>query len=111
MRAIGLLTVAPIAALLLWLPPSAAVAAPRTHVVVIDKMKFGPTPNDVKVGDTIIWDNRDMFRHTATGAKGAFNVDLKAGTKGKTIMRRAGRIAVTCKYHPGMRGMLEVKAR
>ena len=111
MRAIRVLTIAPIAALLLWLPPSAAVAAPRTHVVVIDKMKFGPTPNDVKVGDTIVWDNRDMFRHTATGAKGAFNVDLKAGTKGKTIMRRAGRIAVTCKYHPGMRGTLEVKAR
>ena len=38
MRATRLLTIAPIAALLLWLPPSAAVAAPRTHVVVIDKM-------------------------------------------------------------------------
>ena len=111
MRATRLLTIAPIAALLLWLPPSAAVAAPRTHVVVIDKMKFGPTPNDVRVGDTIVWDNRDMFRHTATGAKGAFNVDLKAGTKGKTIMRRAGRIPFICKYHPGMRGTLVVKAR
>ena len=111
MRATRLLTIAPIAALLLWLPPSAAVAAPRTHVVVIDKMKFGPTPNDVKVGDTIVWDNRDMFRHTATGAKGAFNVDLKAGTKGETVMRRAGRIPFTCKFHPGMRGTMEVKAR
>ncbi len=111
MRAIRLLTIAPIAALLLWLPPSTAAAAPRTHVVVIDKMKFGPTPHDVKVGDTIVWDNRDMFRHTATGANGAFNVDLPAGAKGKTVMRRAGRILVTCKYHPGMRGTLEVKGR
>ena len=27
------------------------------------------------------------------------------------VMRRAGRIPFTCKYHPGMRGTLEVKAR
>jgi plastocyanin len=79
--------------------------------VVIDKMKFGPTPKDVKVGDTIVWDNRDMFRHTATGANGAFNVDLPPGAKGKTVMRRAGRTPLTCKYHPGMRGTLEVKGR
>ena len=111
MRATRLLLVAPIAALSLWLPPRAAVAAPRTHVVVIDKMKFGPAPNDVKVGDTILWDNRDMFRHTATGANGAFNVDLPAGAKGKTVIRRAGRIPFTCKYHPGMRGTLEAKGR
>ena len=111
MRATRLLLVAPIAALSLWLPPSAAAAAPRTHVVVVDKMKFGPVPHDVKAGDTIVWDNRDMFRHTATAANGAFNVDLPAGAKGKTVMRRAGRIPFTCKYHPGMRGTLEVKGR
>ena len=111
MRAIGLLTVAPIAALLLWLPPSAAVAAPRTHVVVIDKMKFGPTPNDVKVGDTIIWDNRDMFRHTATTRGPGFDLDLPAGAKGKTIVRKAGQFKFYCRYHPGMTGMLSVKPR
>lgn len=111
MTRVRLLILAPSAALLLWLPPTSAAAEPRTHVVIIDKMKFGPAPRDVKVGDTILWDNRDMFRHTATGANGAFNVDLVAGAKGKTVIRSAGRIAVTCKYHPGMRGMLEVKER
>jgi plastocyanin len=93
------------AALLLWSP---VAAAPRTHVVVIDKMKFGPVPAGVKAGDTIVWENRDMFRHTATAANGSFNVDLRAGAKGKTIVRKAGSIAFTCKYHPGMRGMLKV---
>ena len=47
-----LLALAPIAALLLSLPPAAA-AAPQTHVVVMDKMKFGPVPAQVKVGDTL----------------------------------------------------------
>ena len=97
----------PLAALLL--PSSPAVAtAPRTHVVVIDKMKFGSLPTDVKAGDSILWENRDMFRHTATAKNGAFNIDLPAGAKGKTVIRAAGTIAFACKYHPGMRGVLKV---
>ena len=97
----------PLAALLLsWSP--AVAGAPRTHVVVIDKMKFGPIPPDVKAGDTIVWENRDMFRHTATAKNGAFNIDLPAGAKGKTIVHASGTIAFACKYHPGMRGVLKV---
>ena len=95
-----------LAVLLLSSPP--AVAAPQTHVVVIEKMKFGALPADVKAGDTIIWDNRDMFKHTATAKDGSFNVDLPAGAKGKTVVRKAGGIAFMCKYHPGMRGVLKV---
>ena len=100
------LRLAPAAALLLWTPPPAA-AAPRTHVIVMEKMKFGAVPA-VKAGDTILWVNRDMFRHTATAKNGGFNVDLAPGAKGKTVVRKAGSIAFTCKYHPGMRGMLKV---
>jgi plastocyanin len=97
----------PLAALLLPSSPADA-AAPRTHVVVMDKMKFGPIPADVKAGDTIVWENRDMFRHTATAKDGAFNIDLPAGAKGKTVIRAVGTIAFSCKYHPGMRAMLKV---
>lgn len=102
-----LLALLSLAALLVpWSP--AASAAPRTHVVVIDKMKFGPAPPDVKAGDTIIWENRDIFRHTVTAKNGAFNIDLPAGAKGKTLIRAAGTIAISCKYHPGMRGVIKV---
>jgi len=102
----GWLSLGPVAALLLLAPP--AVAAPRTHVVVIDKMKFGALPADLKAGDTIVWDNRDMFRHTATAKDGSFNVDLPAGAKGKMVVRKSGSIAFICKFHPGMRGVLKV---
>ena len=101
------LRLAPAAALLLLMPPPAA-AAPRTHVVVMEKMKFGPLPTGVKTGDTIVWVNRDMFRHTATATNGVFNIDLPAGAKGKTLIRKAGTIDIVCKYHPGMRGVLRV---
>ena len=95
------------AALLLLIAPPAA-AAPRTHVVTMEKMKFGAVPSGVKVGDTILWVNKDMFRHTATAKDGSFNIDLPAGAKGKTVVRKAGAIASTCKYHPGMRAVLKV---
>jgi plastocyanin len=103
----GLLASGPVAALLLLSVPPAE-AAPQNHVVVIDKMKFGPVPTGVKAGDTILWINRDMFRHTATAMNGAFNIDLPAGAKGKTVVRKSGAISFLCKYHPGMRGVVKV---
>jgi plastocyanin len=94
-------------AVLLLMSPATA-AAPRTHVVVIDKMKFGPVPAAVRPGDTIIWVNRDMFRHTATARNGSFNIDLPPSSRGKTIIRAKGALAFYCKYHPAMTGVLKV---
>ncbi len=96
------------ASLLLSTP---AAAAPQTHTVVIDKMKFGPVPANVRRGDTILWVNRDIFKHTATAANKSFDVDLPPGTQKRMIVRSSGSIAFICKYHPGMRGVLRVAAR
>ena len=101
------IVLAPAAALLFAHPLSAA--APRTHVVVIDKMKFGAVPASIRAGDVILWDNRDLFRHTATAKDGSFNIDLPPKAKGKTVIRKAGAIPFICKYHPGMRGVLKVR--
>ena len=95
-------------AALLFLPAPLWAAAPQTHVVVMDKMKFGPLPAKARVGDTILWVNKDMFKHTATAKDGSFNVDLAAGAKGKTVLRKAGQIPIVCKYHPAMRAVLKV---
>jgi plastocyanin len=96
----------PVAALLLYAPPAAA--APRNHVVIIDKMKFGPVPATVRPGDRITWVNRDVFRHTATARNGSFAVDLPPKAKATMVVRAAGTIAFVCKYHPGMTGVLKV---
>lgn len=95
-------------AALLLLPPPAAAAA-RTYMVVMDKMKFGPLPAGLRKGDSIIWVNRDFLRHTATAADHSFDVDLPAGGKAKTILKKSGAIAFSCRFHPGMRGVLKVK--
>jgi plastocyanin len=98
-------------AALLLLPPQTAAAAPQTHVVVIDKMKFGALPAQVRRGDSIVWVNRDMFRHSATAANKSFDLDLPPSSHRKMVVTSSGAIAFTCKYHPGMRGVLRVAAR
>jgi plastocyanin len=98
-----------IALVVLSMPLPPASAAPRTHQVVIDKMKFGAVPADLRVGDRILWVNKDIFRHTATAKDRSFDVDLQAGASGTSVVRKTGAISVICRYHPGMRAMLKVK--
>lgn len=75
----------------------------KTYTVVIADMKFGAAPVELRVGDTIRWVNRDIFRHSATAADRSFDVDLAAGKSGSTLLRHAGMISVSCKYHLGMK--------
>jgi plastocyanin len=89
--------------------PGAPAPGPRVHTILVDKMKFGSVPAGMKVGDTILWVNRDLFRHSASAADRSFDVDLPPGKRVTTRLTRAGAILFTCKYHPGMKGQLEVK--
>ena len=93
-------------ALLLVAVPVPAAAA--THVVVIDKMKYTPVP-PLKVGDTVVFVNKDMFRHTVTATNNSFNLDLMPNTKGSLHINSAGHATFYCKYHPGMRGSMTAK--
>ncbi len=88
---------------------AAADAAPtqRVHVIVVDKMAFGPMPADVRAGDIIEWVNRDIFEHSATARDASFDVDLKAGTTVRTTAV-AGTVAFFCKFHPTMQASLVV---
>lgn len=91
-------------------PALPAVAAARTHTVIIDKMKFGAAPTGVRVGDTVAWVNRDLFRHTATARNQAFDVDLPPGATGTAVMRTAGTFAYYCRFHTAMTAQLVVVA-
>ena len=86
----------------------AAPAAAATRVVVIDQMKFEPVP-PLEVGDTVIFVNKDMFRHTVTASNNSFNLDLVAGARGSLHINSPGHMSFYCKYHPGMRGTMVAK--
>ena len=92
------------------LAPAGASAKPiaSTAVVVVDKLAFGAIPSNLRVGVTIIWTNRDLFRHSAT-AKGHFDVDLPPGARRRMILTKAGAFPFVCKFHPGMKGVLKVR--
>lgn len=96
-------------ATLISLSACEATAAPTTHTVVIDKMKFGPVPKNLRVGDYIVWVNKDLFKHTATARDKSFNVDLPAKATGKTVVRKSGTIPFYCIYHPGMKSALQAR--
>lgn len=85
---------------------SPASAAPRVFTIEVKAMKFAPAPAGLKPGDRVIWVNHDIFRHSATSVDHSFDIDLPPGGKGGVIIVKAGPIPFTCKYHPGMKGVL-----
>ena len=87
---------------------AATPAAAKDHVVVIRDMRFGPVPAGLRPGDAIVWINADIFRHTATARDKSFDLDLPAGARGRTLIRKAGAIDFFCRFHPGMTGRLSV---
>ena len=92
-------------------PSATAQAAPRQFTVIMDNMVFGRLPADAKVGDTILWVNRDSVEHSATARDGTFDLRLQPGRSGRTVLRKAGSIAIYCVMHPMMRATLKVAAR
>ncbi|MBN9345301.1 MAG: cupredoxin domain-containing protein [Devosia sp.] len=78
------------------------------YTIVIDKMKFGPVPAELHAGDTVIWQNNDIFRHSATARDKSFDVDLPAGTEVRMVVGAVGSLDFFCKFHPGMTGTLVI---
>lgn len=78
------------------------------YIVVIDDMAFTTLPQEAKVGDTIVWKNDDIFRHSATAGDGSFDLDLPAGSEVRMELDAAGTFDFFCRFHPGMTGVLVV---
>ncbi len=91
--------------------PSSAAAKPTVHTVVMDKMVFAKAPTGVRVGDVIVWVNKDIFQHTATARDRSFDVDLAPGKSARTVVRKTGLVNYYCRYHPGMTGRMVVAAK
>jgi plastocyanin len=106
MRTLARLSVA--AALVIGTSLAAGAAMATDYTIVLDKMKFGPVPAELHPGDTIIWQNNDIFRHSATARDKSFDVDLPSKTEVKMTVGAAGSVDFFCKFHPGMKGTLVI---
>jgi plastocyanin len=93
------------AILLSCLPVHAA-----TVEVSIDKLVFKPAEIIAAVGDTIEWTNHDSMVHTAT-VDGGFDVLIRPHKSASTIVTTVGTIDYYCRFHPNMRGRIDIGAK
>ena len=87
---------------------AASAHGSKTWAITIAQMAYGPAPSGMHVGDTVVWVNKDIFLHSATANDHGFDVTIPVHGQGSLKLTHAGSIPYTCKYHPGMKGVLVV---
>lgn len=82
-------------------------AQAETIQVTIDKLVFSPVTVEAKVGDTIMWVNKDVFAHTAT-VNGDWDVMILPKKSASLTLKRVESVDYSCRFHPNMKGHLTV---
>jgi plastocyanin len=85
-------------------------AQAETLQVTIDKLVYSPAEVRAKVGDTVVWVNKDFVAHTTT-VRGGWDVSIEAGKSASLNLKRAGTFDYYCRFHPNMSGRIEVGKR
>jgi plastocyanin len=88
--------------------------AEHTHdapdTVTMDGTTFHPPTMTVKVGETVVWANKDPFPHNVTSSAGGFRSgDLDPDREWRFRTTRKGTFRYVCTLHPGMSAVLVVK--
>jgi len=99
-----------VAVLVITLAAAAPAAAGVVHVDM-KGIEFAPARISAKVGDTIEWANHDFVVHSATARDHSFDVNVTANKSGRTVLKKAGKIAYYCRYHPNMTAEIDVAAK
>jgi plastocyanin len=97
---------------LLWggLAAARAEAAPTTHTVMIEQMRFNPPSLTVRRGDRVVWVNKDLFPHTASASARTFDShSIAPDASWSYVADRPGRYPYLCNFHPTMHGILTVQ--
>lgn len=88
---------------------TSATPASKVYSVTIENMQFSPQRLTVRVGDRVVWVNKDLFPHTATADAKAFDSHAIAPSASWTyVAHHAGDYSYGCTFHPTMKGMLTV---
>jgi plastocyanin len=83
-------------------------ASAETIQITMENLVIAPAVRSAKVGDTIEWNNKDIFDHTATAASGDWDVPLPAKKAGTIVLKKAGTVDYYCRFHPNMKATLTV---
>lgn len=75
--------------------------------VIIKNFRFQPAQLSVHPGESISFENEDIYAHTATADDGSFDSGLiQPGSSWKLTVAKAGTIAYHCTPHPNMKATL-----
>jgi plastocyanin len=84
-------------------------AARKVRTVIIEGLRYRPGIVEVKRGEPVRWVNEDPVPHTVTAA-GRFDSHSIAPEGSWTyVPERTGEYDYTCRFHPTMKGKLEVR--
>ena len=89
----------------------AAPARAAEIPMAIDNFTFSPQQITVKIGDTVIWTNRDDIPHTATSTTKSFGSKvLDTNESFSFTFATPGSFSYFCALHPHMTGSVVVEA-
>jgi plastocyanin len=89
---------------------SPGVKSTGTRTISIEEFRFAPIEVTVRLGDTVVWRNRDAFAHTTAADSGSWTSgELQRDHRFQLIPSRTGRFSYHCAAHPVMRGVLIVR--
>ncbi len=91
----------------LGIAPEAA-AVTRVYTVTIVGMRFVPKTITVHRGDRVVWVNKDLVPHTATG-QFFDSHSIAANASWSQVVHTAGRYPYICTLHPTMKAILIVE--
>ena len=78
--------------------------------IEIKDRKYAPAKLTIKVGQTVLWINRDDNDHTIVADDNSFkSEDLSRGESFKWTFKKVGKSKYHCKYHPREKGEVTVE--
>jgi plastocyanin len=106
----GWIVRAPFFALLAFAVVAPLGAAPAGHeyLVPLAHMAYGAMPSGLKVGDSIVFVNKDSVPHTVTARDHSFDLRIGPGQRGRLTLTKAGTYQIYCILHAPMRGSFTV---
>src|SRR5690242_1860713 len=74
----------------------------KTIQVEVQARAFSPARITARVGDTIVWNNKDFLLHSATSHNHELDVNLPPHSSGRAVLKKTGTIEYYCRFHPNM---------
>ena len=81
---------------------------PQTHTILLENNQFKPTKLDIKIGDSIIWINKDSNQHTITFEDARLNKILNKGETISYTFKEEEEARYFCRFHSGMQGSIKI---